>query len=251
MDNRKYERHGERHTKLYRVWASMRQRCNNPNEKEYKNYGGRGISICPEWEFYANFSEWAHANGYEEGLTIERKDVNGNYCPENCTWIPLELQARNRTDTCWVEYNGKKMSLPEACELSGVPVYTFRNRVLNGWSEKDALSIKPQPAERSDLHKKAEEAGLNYWTVHSRIYQMGWSEEKALSTPAKSKSEKCEDYYNNTPLICPVCGKEFLRRGATHKYCSIQCYGKVKRQRIKERAIARNAERAKQQAATI
>ena len=183
MKNMKFTKHGERNTKLYGVWASMRQRCNNPNEKEYKNYGGRGIKVCEAWEYYINFSEWAHMHGYEEGLTIDRIDVNGNYCPENCQWIPFELQARNKTNTYWVTYEGRKMSLPEACELSGVPEYTFRSRVLNGWSEEKALSIMPQQNKRSDLHKKAEKAGLNYHTVYSRIYQMGWSEEEALNTP--------------------------------------------------------------------
>lgn len=91
--------HGLRHTKLYMVWTSMRQRCKNPKNKEYKYYGGRGISVCEEWNDYAVFNEWAQSHGYREGLSIERVDIDRGYCPENCTWIPLSEQAKNTTRT--------------------------------------------------------------------------------------------------------------------------------------------------------
>ena len=95
----KATKHGKRYTKLYYVWLSMRQRCNNPKNKEYKHYGGRGIKVCNAWNEYPIFEAWALANGYAEGLTIERLNVNGNYCPENCTWIPKSEQPKNTTRT--------------------------------------------------------------------------------------------------------------------------------------------------------
>lgn len=88
--------HGLSKTRVYKIFQYMKQRCYNPNKKEYKNYGGRGIKICDEWkEDFMNFYNWAMANGYDDTLTIDRIDVNGNYCPENCKWISKTLQNKN------------------------------------------------------------------------------------------------------------------------------------------------------------
>ena len=92
-------KHGHRHERLYWVWLGIKQRCTNPKSKDYPHYGGRGIKRCPEWNDYAVFREWAMNNGYAPGLTVERLDVNGNYCPENCAWIPKAEQGKNTTRT--------------------------------------------------------------------------------------------------------------------------------------------------------
>ncbi len=90
---------------LHGVLHGMKSRCYNPNCSEYKNYGGRGIRVCEEWlNDYKAFREWALSNGFKAGLTIERVDVNGNYCPENCTWISLKDQQYNKTTS--VKYEG-------------------------------------------------------------------------------------------------------------------------------------------------
>lgn len=99
--------HGSRYTRLYQTWLSMRQRCTNPNNKDYPHYGGRGISISSKWSKFKDFEKWALANGYANTLTIERVDVNGNYCPENCTWIPKSEQAKNTTRTLNNRRNSK------------------------------------------------------------------------------------------------------------------------------------------------
>lgn len=96
---RKATRHGKWGTKLYYVWLAMRQRCNNSKSKDYPHYGARGISVTPKWDAFSAFEEWARSNGYAPGLTIERVNVNGNYCPENCTWIPRAEQMKNTTRT--------------------------------------------------------------------------------------------------------------------------------------------------------
>lgn len=98
-NKRKATIHGLHGTKLYMVWVGMRQRCNNPKCSDYPHYGARGISVAREWDSYAVFEKWAREHGYKESLTIERINVNGNYCPENCTWIPRADQMKNTTRT--------------------------------------------------------------------------------------------------------------------------------------------------------
>lgn len=96
---RKATKHGHWGTKLHMIWTTMRQRCNNPKNKDFKNYGRRGIKICSDWDSFSLFETWALRHGYTEGLSIERVNVNGNYCPENCTWIPLSEQGKNTRRT--------------------------------------------------------------------------------------------------------------------------------------------------------
>jgi hypothetical protein len=88
--------HGESKTPLYKVWASMKQRCYDPNHAYYPDYGGRGITVCAPWQGYEAFRDWAITSGYSPDLTIDRKDVNGDYCPVNCRWVSRTIQAINR-----------------------------------------------------------------------------------------------------------------------------------------------------------
>ncbi len=92
--------HGKYHTRLHGIWNGMKQRCNNPNNHKYKDYGGRGISVCVEWEDdFGAFYEWSMSNGYAEGLSVDRIDNDGNYCPGNCRWATATEQRHNRRDS--------------------------------------------------------------------------------------------------------------------------------------------------------
>lgn len=89
-------KHGEAGSRLYKIWLNMKERCLNPNESAYKNYGERGITICNEWLKYINFRDWALNNGYKDDLTIDRENNNGNYEPNNCRFVTLIVNNQNR-----------------------------------------------------------------------------------------------------------------------------------------------------------
>lgn len=133
--------HGMSKTKLYKVWNTMKSRCFRKKDKRYSNYGGRGISVCKEWEKFEPFYQWAISNGYKEGLTIERINVNGNYEPKNCKWITLKEQALNTTQNHVITYKGETHCLIEWVKILGFISYpTLSSRLRNGWNVEDAFT---------------------------------------------------------------------------------------------------------------
>ena len=124
--------HGMTGTTEYMCWCSMRQRCVNPNQKAYKNYGGRGIKICPEWD---DFSVFLKDMGYApKGLELDRIDNEGNYTPENCHWTTRKRNTNNRRSSVNIRYNGMTKTMSEWAEYLDKPYPTVANRLAAGWS---------------------------------------------------------------------------------------------------------------------
>ena len=146
-------KHGEAHTRLYIVWQHMLGRCYKPYMERYKNYGGRGIVVCDEWHDYPNFRDWAIANGYDPNAkrfdcTLDRIDNNGNYCPENCRWIPMIEQHQNKTNTRYITVDGERMTIRQASQKYGVSYAAITQRISKlGWSESDSAK-KPLRADK-------------------------------------------------------------------------------------------------------
>ena len=135
-------RHGKRHSRIYNIWRSMKQRCTNENCINYKNYGGKGISVCNEWNDFKNFYDWAMESGYADNLTIDRIDVKGNYTPHNCRWVSYKQQANNKTNNRYIEFQGEKHTLGEWSSITGIKLATIWNRLKMGWSVERALTTK-------------------------------------------------------------------------------------------------------------
>ena len=125
--------HGMTKTRLYAIWKAMKARCNNPKCKEYKWYGARGIRVCTEWESdFIAFYEWTKENGYNETLSLDRINVNGNYEPSNCRWVTMKVQERNRRNNVFVTYNGETLTLSEWSEKTGICYPTLKWRYSKG-----------------------------------------------------------------------------------------------------------------------
>lgn len=136
-------KHGDFGTKLYGIWAGMKRRCYNSRTKYYKDYGGRGITVCDEWKNdYSKFKEWALANGYREGLSIERVDVNKGYSPDNCKFITINEQNSNKRISIRLQYQGKEYSIKELSKLTGIKERTIRNRYERGLPIEEILNPK-------------------------------------------------------------------------------------------------------------
>ena len=128
--------------RLYTIWKSMRERCTAPNQNRYKNYGGKGIKVCSDWDDYSVFKDWALNNGYSDDLSIDRIDVNGDYCPENCRWATTKEQANNTTANHRITIDGITHTMSEWSEISGIKISTIFARLKYGWNERDAV-FKP------------------------------------------------------------------------------------------------------------
>ncbi len=119
----------------------MKARCNRKSSNKYKEYGGRGIKLCEEWQSFEPFYEWSLKNGYSDDLSIDRIDVNGNYEPDNCRWATNITQSNNKRDTKRYLYKGEPHTIRELSILSGKSYGLIDKRMRRGWSVEDAIEV--------------------------------------------------------------------------------------------------------------
>lgn len=134
--------HNMSNTRLYRVWQSIKSRCYYNKNNRYKDYGKRGIKVCDEWlnDFQA-FYDWAMSNGYNDSLTIDRIDVNGNYEPNNCRWATSKEQQRNKRNNKNYTINGETHCLSEWCEILKLNYNTVSTRLHRNYTIEKALEL--------------------------------------------------------------------------------------------------------------
>lgn len=146
-----YTKDGLSRTRIGKIWYAMKRRCYEEKSNSYMRYGGKGITICPEWENdkngLQNFYEWSMKNGYKDGLTIDRINSNGNYEPSNCRWASRRTQANNRENTTYVEYKGRKVSICDLARELGMKESTLQTRYQRG-DRGDRLTRKTRRRER-------------------------------------------------------------------------------------------------------
>lgn len=196
--------HNMSKTRLYSVYASMKQRCFNEKVAEYKNYGGRGIKICDEWlgkNGFENFYNWAMQNGYDESAkrgecTIDRENNDGNYCPENCRWVTQDVQAGNKRKPELL-ICGEKHTLKEWSDITGLTVATIRQRIKSGWKDEEIISIpKKDERENKIIHPKSKELTFKGET-HTLVE---WSKITGISN--KILAERLRMGYSEEDVLC-------------------------------------------------
>jgi len=135
-----YKIHGHYYERLYRTYKSMVTRCTNPQRKDFKYYGGRGIKVCDEWlKSYESFKEWAMANGYSDELTLDRIDTNSDYSPDNCRWVSMKDQCNNKRSNILITLNGETHNLKQWSKITGINYYTLVKRFHRGLSPAEIL----------------------------------------------------------------------------------------------------------------
>lgn len=134
-----FAKRGHKRSRIYSIWASMLGRCERSTDDAYCYYGGRGITVCDEWHDFLTFKDWAMSNGYDKNLTIDRIDVNGNYEPTNCRWVPQCVQNNNTRQNTMITLGRVTHSLADWCRAFNLNYSAVRARRSLGWNDYDAL----------------------------------------------------------------------------------------------------------------
>ena len=131
----KFGKHHLSRTRLYKCYNHMINRCHNSSNIQYKDYGGRGITVCEEWKNdFISFYNWAMSNGYKDDLTIDRIDVNGNYEPNNCRWVNKYLQANNKRNNVYITCNNETLTIVQWSNRLNINYWNIRRKIQKGWT---------------------------------------------------------------------------------------------------------------------
>ena len=192
------EFHGMSKTPIYRTWKRMRNRCYDTGNPYYMDYGGRGIRVCDRWRnsFLAFYEDMGDA---PEGMSIDRKDVNGDYSPKNCRWATPSTQSNNQRSNINLSFKGKTMTLMQWSRHLGIKYATLKARALCGKSVEAILDThinKNQGAPGTliafegkvqNISSWARDLGMSQSTLQRRLCKYGWNTHKALTTPVDTK----------------------------------------------------------------
>ena len=193
---------GKKRTRLNNIYAHIKTRCYNPKSDHYKYYGAMGITICEEWlnpevadrtngmtKGFEAFKKWALENGYQDNLTIDRIDPNGNYEPSNCRWVSMKVQCNNLRNNVRLTYKGRTQTIHEWCEELNLNFDRIRDRICRkGWGVAEAFETKENQrctyltynGKTQTIREWAKEIGIKENTLTYRI-KYGWSIERALN----------------------------------------------------------------------
>jgi hypothetical protein len=144
--------HGQSYSTLYSIWQGMKKRCSRIKNSNFIWYGGRGVSICPEWKNFENFFEWNKLlgeKGYKKGLSLDRINNEMGYSPENCRWTTAVTQGRNKRNNLLVTINGETKCVAEWAEIFSINRYLVYSRIRNGWELNEGLFTPPKQKQRS------------------------------------------------------------------------------------------------------
>lgn len=207
----------------YSTWQNMRARCMNENAPHWKHYGGRGISVCSDWDcFWMFLADVGHKP--EESCSLDRIDVNGNYEPGNVRWCSKKDQSRNRRDTFWINYEGEEMCVEDWSERTGISSSTIRSRLKKGWSIEDALltqvyKTKTMVEFRGEVKTISDWArilGISSAALGNRL--RNWPKERAL-TEKPSSDKVLAGKKGAKSRFCQPCGlKAKARKGLQDRF---------------------------------
>lgn len=180
--------HGKRKHPLYIVWCRLKDRCSNPNAHSYKDYGGRGISVCEEWKIsFQSFYDWAIQNCWEKGLEINRINNDGNYQPSNCNFVSPKENCRNRRNNVFVEYKGESKVLAEWADIYQIELRTLWARIFKyEWDLERAFNTPiNESGNRSNLTK---EQVVEIYLSRDSVKELSWKYNVTQSTISAIKT---------------------------------------------------------------
>lgn len=175
----------QEYPRLYRIWRGMKSRCDNPKFKYFKNYGGRGITYCPEWKDFKPFLEWALANGYEDTLTLERTDNDKGYDPDNCKWASYAEQSRNKRNSRKFLINGEMKCVSELEREHGFKTGFLYNRLYKGMPIEEAINTPIKKSAIPTIYEKDAPKIKNNKMNYIRFYEF-FTNKKSIKDIANS-----------------------------------------------------------------